>query len=360
MIVTFMIPSSPYPIGAVMTLFEFANGLRRRGHTVHVVHSPVFGQRIGSLDELSWASFEPGIEHHLCGDLGPWDVSRPEEFDRHLPDADIIVGVRHRPEAGLPVQIIQGIDMVDPVMERSSYLTPGLKLCIAKWLVRVGERFGVPADELSYLPQGFDHERFRLVTPLDQRPPQVAMLYSAHPVKGWDIGLPILEEVHRRVPEMRAVVFGTATPPEVLPDWLTFHLEPTPEVLVHDIYNQSQVFVQPSRHEGFGFTAVESMATGCALVSTDNGGSEDYALDDVTALLAPPQDAALLTEHVVRLLADESLRTRLATAGRELVSRFDWDASAEIMESYFERYLADPTTYLRVPDPAADPVVDHG
>lgn len=345
-----MVPSSPYPIGAVMTLFQFANGLRRRGHRVHIVHSPLLGQRIDSLDDLGWFTFEPSIEHHLCGHLGPWDAARPWEFDASLPDADIIVGVRHRPEAGLPVQIVQGIDMVDPVLERASFRTPGLKLCIARWLIDVGQRFGVPADQLSYLPQGFDHDRFRLITPLDERPPQVAMLYSAHPVKGWDIGLPILEAVRQRVPEMRAVVFGTATPPETLPDWLTFHLEPSADVLVRDIYNQSQVFVQPSRHEGFGFTAVESMASGCALVSTDNGGSQDYAFHDETALLAPPQDAALLTEHVVRLLGDDALRTRLALAGREEVQRFDWNTSAELMEGLFERYLAEPERFLRNPD----------
>ena len=55
---------------------------------------------------------------------------------------------------------------------------------------------------------------------------------------------------------------------------------------------------------------IEAMACGAALVTTDNGGSRDYAFDGTTALVADVGDAARLTEHVVTLLRDDALRVR--------------------------------------------------
>ncbi len=77
---------------------------------------------------------------------------------------------------------------------------------------------------------------------------------------------------------------------------MTFTLDPDPERLVSDIYDRSRVFVQASHYEGFGFTAVEGMACGAALVTTDNGGSRDYAFHGETALVVPPGDVDGLAE----------------------------------------------------------------
>ncbi len=152
---------------------------------------------------------------------------------------------------------------------------------------------------------------------------------------------------------MRALIFGTELPASALPDWATFVHDPTPQQLVDEVYNRCRVFVQPSLYEGFGFTAVEAMACGCALVSTENGGSDDYALPDETALVAPPGAIDELAVHVETLLRDDRRRVRLATAGAELVRRFDWDRAAAQLEEHLERYLADPAAFQKAPLPTA-------
>jgi glycosyltransferase involved in cell wall biosynthesis len=153
---------------------------------------------------------------------------------------------------------------------------------------------------------------------------------------------------------MRALIFGTELLDAPLPDWATFVHEPSPAELVERVYNRCQVFVQPSYYEGFGFTAVEAMACGCALVSTDNGGSEDYAVPGETALVARPGEAGALARHVETLLRDAPLRTRLAAAGAGFVRRFDWDRAAAELEAHLERYLADPAAYQKPPLPMTD------
>jgi glycosyltransferase involved in cell wall biosynthesis len=78
---------------------------------------------------------------------------------------------------------------------------------------------------------------------------------------------------------------------------------------------------------------MEAMACGAALVTFDNGGCRDYALDGETALVAPRRDVAALTEALERMVSDAALRERLARQGQGFVtSRFDWEGAVEKLE----------------------------
>ena len=80
--------------------------------------------------------------------------------------------------------------------------------------------------------------------------------------------------------------------------------------------------------------SMEAMACGAALATYDNGGSRDYAIDGVTALVAPRRDVAALGTAVGRLVEDRALRDRLARAGQHLVTtRFDWDRATVRLEA---------------------------
>ena len=338
MIVTFVCPSSKRPFGGISALYELANGLQRRGHEVHLFHVPFFDRQIDTLDDLSWFEFEPGLHHHVL------DGDRPD-----LPHADVIFGTGARPELGLPVAFVQGIRMFEPNYEAATLRTPCLKVCVARWLIDEVALLGVPREQLTSVPIGIDHRRFRTTTPIDARPRQVAILYNDHPAKGWPVGLGAIARARRGVPDVEVVAFGTMAPPDDLPEWVTYRRDPAPDELV-GIYNRTQVFVQASDYEGFGFTAVEAMACGAALVTTDNGGSLEYAVPGETALVAAPVDTVGLARHIEALLRDDRLRIDLATRGAAYVRQFDWDRTAEHLEVILERYVADPAAFQRPPD----------
>lgn len=340
MIITIACPSAPHPVGGVTALYEFGNGLARRGHEVHLFHGQFFGFRIEGLEDLAWFRFEPGVHHHIA-----------DQASRELPEADIFFGTGSAPELGLPVLLLQGADMLFPWLERAAFRTPCLKICIASWLVDVGLRFGVPPEQFRVVPMGIDHDRFRPRQPLEGRPPVVSALHHVHEAKGWATALRALEAAHRRVPELRVEVFGTTQPDDLaeLPGWVRFRLNPGAEELAREVYSASRVFLQASDHEGFGFTAVEAMACGAALVTTDNGGSRDYAVDGETALVAAPRDHDALADHLVNLLTDEPTRLALASAGEAHVRRFDWDLGCAQLEGHLLAYLADPAAYQQEP-----------
>jgi glycosyltransferase involved in cell wall biosynthesis len=342
-ILNFAYPSSPDRTGGVTVLYELANACSRRGHEVHFVHGPLTPYRIRSLDELPPFRFDPRVEHHLVDRLD----------DPGLPAGDVVFGGTAPRRLGLPVDLVQGFRMLREDIERDLYRSSFPKLCVASWLVDVGLAHGSPPEQLWYVPLGIDHGVFGVRTPQARRRYDVAMLSHPHREKGLAVGLQALVELERRVPGVQALVFGIDPPTLALPDWVRFWHAPDHPTLADEVYNHSRVFLQSSYHEGFGYTAVEAMACGCALVTTDNGGSRDYAIDGETALVVPPGDATALAAAAERLLRDDGGRTRLAAAGAELVRRrFDWDTTAALLEHHLEAYVADPARYQRAPSDA--------
>ena len=138
MIVSFVAPSQAVPMGGVTAIYDFANGLARRGHEVHIAHGRFWGRGITSLDEIAWFDFESGIHHHLDPGTGV-----------DLPDGDIIFGTEAPRRMGLPVLLVQGLDMFPKEMEHQAFRTPGLKVCVASWLIDAGLELGVPRERSS-------------------------------------------------------------------------------------------------------------------------------------------------------------------------------------------------------------------
>lgn len=339
-IVSFVFPSSHHRTGGVTVLYEMANGLARRGHDVHFVHGPATPFRIDSLGELPPFRFEPGIEHHIVDSLD----------DPRLPAGDVVMLHEAPARLGLPVGIVQGYRMLAEEVELGLFRAPLPKVCVARWLLDVVARHGAPAEQLLYVPLGIDHDVFAARTPQAARSYDVAMLSHPHREKGLVVGIEMLEALRARRAGLRAVVFGMDPPARALPEGVEFWQAPDHATLAEQIYNQTRVFVQPSFHEGFGYTAVEAMACGCALVSTDNGGSRDYARQGETALVVAPGDGVALADAADQLLRDDERRERLAAAGARLVrDRFDWDHTAAVLEGHLESYVADPPRYRRPP-----------
>ncbi len=342
MIIHFSWPSTARFGGGVVAMYEYANAMARRGHEVHLIHGPKTPDRIERLDQLDWFDFEPDLEHHIVDSLD----------DPSLPPGDVCFQHGAPARLGQPAVLIQGYKMIDTKLERPAFRAPCPKICVASWLVDIGLAWGSPREQMMHVPIGIDHQVFRLETPLEHRPIDVAMLYTAHPVKGGDDGLAAIEAIREARPDVRVELFGLAPPDRTLPSWITLHTDLERRALATRIYNRSKIFLQPSRREGFGLTSVEAMACGAALVSTDNGGSRDYAWHDQTALVTPTRDPGSLAGAALDLLDDDDRRLRIAANGQRHVRRFDWGLAAQVLEERLTDYLADPARFQGPPGDA--------
>ena len=100
------------------------------------------------------------------------------------------------------------------------------------------------------------------------------------------------------------------------------------------------VFVLPSRFEGFPLVLLEAMLAGTPVVAADVGSVAEAVLDGETGLLVPPGDPAALATAVRRLLADETLRSRLATAGRQhVLAHFSAEAMTRSFRELYDELL---------------------
>jgi glycosyltransferase involved in cell wall biosynthesis len=336
--VSFIFPSSHYFSGGTTMFFEFANVLARRGHEVHFLHAPAWPHRVDRVQDIPF-HFDPRVDHHIADSLD----------DPSLPEADVQFG--HGPSRlGHKAVIVQGFRLTGAEWDAQAYRALAPKICVATWLVDVGRWYGVDEQQLMHVPMGLDHDLFGVRTPLTDRPIDVAMLYNPMPEKGWTTGLAALEELARRRPGFRAVVFTLGdTPNDALPAGVEIVTGLEQARLAREVYDRTKVMVQSSRHEGFGLTAIEAMACGAALVTTDCGGSRDYAVPGVTAAVVARDDPAALADATDAVLGDDEHRLELARAGARFVRRFDWQRSGERLEGFLEAYIADPPRYQRPP-----------
>ncbi len=116
-------------------------------------------------------------------------------------------------------------------------------------------------------------------------------------------------------------------------EWLDLQ---THEQIAH-LRQRAAVTVVASRYETFGIAAVEAMAAGSPLVSTDAGGLGEIVTDDVNALVARAGDADDLAGKVLSLLEH---RDRAASLGERAVreaARFHPDVIAAQSVALYRR-----------------------
>jgi glycosyltransferase involved in cell wall biosynthesis len=154
--------------------------------------------------------------------------------------------------------------------------------------------------------------------------------------KGTQEGVDMVLNLKKQIPNVQLVLLSAKkTATDLLCD--EFHSNPRQEDLKR-IYSSCDVFLCPSWDEGSGLPSMEAMLCGLALVTYDNGGSRDYAVDGETALVAPQRDSAALSEQLRRMIMDVNLRKTLAAAGRsKILAMPTWEEQSK----RFERILSE-------------------
>ncbi|NND92851.1 MAG: glycosyltransferase family 4 protein [Granulosicoccus sp.] len=98
-------------------------------------------------------------------------------------------------------------------------------------------------------------------------------------------------------------------------------------------YQQADLFVLASFHEGYGMVFDEAIARGLPIIATDAGAIAD-TIPSGCGLLVPPGDACALTNALRHYLQDASLRTELKNNARLARDRLrSWDLACEEFEN---------------------------
>ncbi len=348
--ITFLLPGAcPVPVGGTKIVYEYANRLASRGHTVAIVHAAskyvdaTLGRKLyhtaGYLYRrvtlryrpTSWISIQSNVKL----------IWAPSLAEKYVPDGDIVIATawqtaewaaRYVGSKGKGFYLVQHLETWEGMEERvyATWKLPLHKIVIARWLQQIASDLG---QEATYIPNGLDLDVFRVVNPIAERSAtNVAMLYHHYAWKGSKDGIRALSIVRESVPDLRVTLFGVPQRPSDLPDWFKYR-HCASQSLLREIYNHAGIFVAPSLTEGWGLPACEAMMCGAALVATDVGGHREFAIHGETALLSPPGDEIRLSQNILRLMRDPTLRLQIAQRGNEFVQQFTWKRAVDALES---------------------------
>lgn len=138
--------------------------------------------------------------------------------------------------------------------------------------------------------------------------------------KGWE-----WEEVFALVEKLELgdqVMFPGFVPDTELPLW----------------YNAAECFAYPSLYEGFGLPALEAMACGTPVI-TSNSSSLPEVVGEA-GLTVSPEDVEGLADALRRVLTDSDLQDQLRQQGLERAARFSWEETARQTLAVYGRVLA--------------------
>ncbi len=118
-----------------------------------------------------------------------------------------------------------------------------------------------------------------------------------------------------------------------------------------ELYSHANVFCCPSIYEPFGIINLEAMACETAVVASAVGGIKEVVVENETGFLVPlkqmtespfeatnpDQFARDLADRINRVMADEAMQKRMATAGRKRAEElFGWGAIAKKTVALYE------------------------
>ena len=148
--------------------------------------------------------------------------------------------------------------------------------------------------------------------------------------------LEIWKRVVARVPPARLLLVGDGVLRPTVERAIQRHsLEDTIRLLgvrndVRHIMGSCDVFVFPSRHEGFGIAALEASGAGLPVVGTNVAGLNEVVEHGETGLLHSVADVDGMARSLIKLLEEKDHARKLGDAGRRRVrEQFSASASAK-------------------------------
>ncbi len=109
---------------------------------------------------------------------------------------------------------------------------------------------------------------------------------------------------------------------------------------IPELLAASDAVIHPSLREGLARVLPQSLLVGRPAISYDVDGAREVVTPD-TGVLLPPRDLDGLTQAVIRLAADPTLRERLGSEGRRrFADQFRHETMTAQLRSLYERLLA--------------------
>lgn len=172
-------------------------------------------------------------------------------------------------------------------------------------------------------------------------------IYDWHQ-KGFDLIIRAWAKIHMRYKDWQVQIVGDSdSESESYLHQLCNELLVSDSVSIHGghkellpYYKNAEVFVLPSRNEGFGLVLIEAMSQQCACVSCNYGGRQAEIINDgVDGVLCECDNADSLAEGLIAILDDEKKRKGVQLRALDKSRQFTLEKISENWENLLKSLL---------------------
>lgn len=206
-------------------------------------------------------------------------------------------------------------------------------------------------NKISVIPNFIDLNRFK-VKPLDHFKKAIAphgeyiLIHSSNfrKVKRVDDVLKVFAKVRETVPS-KLILIGDGPERQSL-EQLSRDLDISSCVIflgkqeaVEELLAIADVFLLPSESESFGLAALEAMACGVPIISSDAGGLPEVNIHGVSGFISPLGDVDDMAKNVISLLTNSDLLATMRQTALKTASKFELENVIPLYENLYNSVL---------------------
>lgn len=342
--------------GGVRVLLEIANGLVDRGHNVTIT---CFGNGENhkwfplkaNVNYVKKSFIKKIIDYGIKNGFGinVYPYQEIKSLTNRIPDCDINVATFYytafsvfNSQKGIPFYHLQHHEPLfyrdeyqKKIVEQTYYL-PLNMITNSIWLKnQMKENYGY---DLPVINPAIDHSVFypRDIEK-DTNKLRVVCFGKQTEWKGFKDALDAMKIVMKNRDDIEFVVYGAQQPSYKSETQYKFIKYPSDDELAK-LYSSADVVFCPSWYESFPLPPIEAMACGAPVVTT-RYGTEDYAFNGENSLVVLPRDQEALSNSILKLLDDESLREHFKKEGPKKAKEFTWNRTVDNVETLFKKKL---------------------
>ena len=354
--------------GVAITIRHLVNGLRQRGHGIHLIrprqHKQDFAAREDSYEETLMSGMPiPGYSELRIGLpaksalLRLWRQKRPDIV--HIATEGPLgwSAMSAARKLGIPVST----DFHTNFHSYTKHYGIGLlKKPMAAYLRRFHNKTDctmVPTDSLQQelehdgykdvlvVSRGVDTELFhpskrstelRKSWGVDDHTPVAMLVSRMAPEKNLSVVLQAFEQMRAVHPLSKLVMVGDGPTRAELakkyyPHVIFVGMRTGEDLAAH--FASGDIFLYPSLTETYGNVTVEAMASGLATIAYDYAAARQHIRHDVNGLLLPFDDTSAFISQAKALINDPERIHRLRTEARRTVETLTWERIMEQLET---------------------------
>lgn len=350
--INFLVPTTGLT-GGIKIIFQHANNLVNLGHKINVIYPYVLEKdanyknkllgwikrwkrimfKIFLIDEIKW--FKLNSEIKL--------LRVPNLCAKYIPIADITIATANEtadwivdyPEnRGQKVYFIQDYEYWTRDVKKvdNTYKYPLIRITVSNYLKKFLEnKFNINIHHV--ILNGVDLKKFNNNKKKINKNKKFLMMYHTNTKKGTEDGMKAFEIAKVHHSEISLVLYGAYKLSREMKNKYKYYYQPKSEIL-GKLFSQSDIFLWPSRVEGFGIPPMEAMACKCSVIATDTGAIKEYTIPNKTAIIIPPGKPEVMAEKIIELVNDESRLEEMSILGYNYIKQFSIQKSSKELEKF--------------------------